>query len=240
MKIKAFIMACVFFFSVGANTAQASGIPVVDGANLAQNAANFAKEIQNMMQQLDTAKQHVDEQIKQFESLTGSRGLETLLDGTVRNYIPDSWKDAISILEKPTGYGDIAGKAQEIMEKYFSDPEINKALETMTPKDRQKIKEERELLAKSAAFIETTFDEAEERTKAINHLTNKIGDAKDPKAMQELQAMIDAEQGHLQNAQNKLQAMTQRLQYESHISDQQKKEALINSTGDVRNKKWSW
>lgn len=238
MKLRLLVAVCVLFFSVGANTAQGAGIPVVDSANLSQNAANFAKEIKNMADQLQTAKQHVEEQIKQFESLTGSRGLETLLDGTVRNYIPASWNDAMDILSKPTGYGDIAGKASEILQAHFNDPEVNKELERLPAKDRQRVEQQREHLAKSAAMMEAIYEEAEERTEAINFLTEKIGDAEDPKAMQELQAMIDAEQGHLQIALNKMNSFFQRLQVESALEEQKIQEEIINSAGSIKTKRW--
>lgn len=238
--LKTLVFSLVIMFPA---TALAAGIPVVDSANLSQNAANFAKEIKHLADQLETAKQHVQEQIKQFESLTGDRGMAQLLDGTIRNYLPDDWEDAISLLNSPNGYSDITSAAQELIEKRFNDENNTRTLkqadlDKVNPEVRETIEKKRDSIGLANGLLKKAYNNAQERVKALESLTSKISQATDPKAILDLQARIETEQGQLQIEQTKLTTMSQKLIAEEAIQEQEITEMLVKSGGSLRGKKW--
>ncbi|MBV8805912.1 MAG: hypothetical protein JO042_12720, partial [Sinobacteraceae bacterium] len=51
------------------------------------------QQAQILQQQLTTAQSHLAQARLEFESITGGRGMERLLSGTQRNYLPASWTD---------------------------------------------------------------------------------------------------------------------------------------------------
>src|SRR5688572_15034196 len=54
---------------------------------------------------------------RQFEALTGERGMERLLAGTVRNYLPAEWRALIDALAGADwAYGAFASSAREFLD----------------------------------------------------------------------------------------------------------------------------
>jgi len=89
-------------------SAAATGIPVIDIANLAQDMQQFIQltaQLRQLEQQLTQAQQ-------QYQSLTGSRGMGGLfnspLEQQMRNYAPGSWQQSLSILQQGGNPGSAA------------------------------------------------------------------------------------------------------------------------------------
>src|SRR5580698_7305731 len=59
-------------------------IPVTDVGAIAQLVA----EVNTLAQDLNTARQDLAQAQQQYQSMTGQRGMQQLLSGTVRNYLP--------------------------------------------------------------------------------------------------------------------------------------------------------
>ncbi|MDR2696166.1 MAG: type IV secretion system protein [Deltaproteobacteria bacterium] len=226
--MKKMLVSAVFVALLNASPGYASGIPVFDAASLSQDAMQFAQTLMNMIEQLTTAKEQLTQQVKQFESLTGGRGMENLLSGQVRNYIPSEWQDALNLLDNPSSsYSSIANRAQRIVEenKVLSDDKLN----SLSSSKRQIIEKRRNTLATHKALIETTYSTASQRFNTLQSLTSSISAATDPKAIMDLQARIQSEQVQLQNENIKLQAMSQAMQLELMIQAQMEREDYANA-----------
>ena len=65
---------------------------VVDAPAIAQ----LIQEVQTMQQQLQVAQAQLLEAKQALQSMTGDRGMEQLLSGTSRNYLPSSWTQLAS------------------------------------------------------------------------------------------------------------------------------------------------
>lgn len=221
-----------FVFLLYAPLAHAGGIPVIDSAALAQDASNFAKELQEMIRQYENMQAQLAKAKEHFEAVTGDRGMGQLLDGQIKNYIPDEWKSALAILDQPSGYSGLSSNIQEIIDenKVLSDSELNK----LSPAARQVVEEERKAMAAHKALGEASYKNASERFQALQTLTNAIGMATDPKAIMDLQARIQTEQNALTNETNKLNALAETLRSEEIIRQQKKREVLSKSGGSVR------
>lgn len=207
----------------------AAGIPVVDSASIAQNAANFAKQMLEMANQLNTLKSQLDQQVKQYTSLTGDRGMGQLLDGQVRNYLPDDWQTLTNLLDKPSGYGNLSNNMQEIINsnKKINDSDLTK----MDSYTKELLEKRRNQVALQKSTTDSVYKKASERVALLQQLTNKIGSSTDPKAIMDLQARIQSEQTQLQNEAIKVQALSEELKNEERISHLQSQEVLIQSGG---------
>ena len=75
-------VACVLGASVGHAT-----MPVIDIGAITQ----MVMELQVLQNQLTTARNQLTQAEQQFQSLTGRRGMEQLLSGEARNYLPPDW-----------------------------------------------------------------------------------------------------------------------------------------------------
>ena len=85
LRLKLTAAACVFAASLGATPARASGIPVIDVANLIQTiqqVVNDITEIQNQVQQITQLQD-------QLNSINGFRNLGQVFNNPMlRNYVP--------------------------------------------------------------------------------------------------------------------------------------------------------
>ena len=190
MKIKKFILV-LFAFTV--TTAHASGIPVVDGANLAQNAMNFIKQLAEMKTQIENQIKQITELKNQVAAMTGSRNLANLARETVDQAIPDSWKDIYNMkgidlnsLKSGSGFDPDGGA---------------KALASMVSQ------------------VEGIMQNTLQRQATIQRLMAEVDNTQDIKASADLQNRISAEQASLANNQMQVDQLYKayELQKEVHV-----------------------
>src|SRR3954465_1413810 len=62
-------------------------------------------EVEILEDQLTTARDHLAQAQEEFASITGGRGMELLLSGAPRNYLPTSWPDLQSAMQGGGGLG---------------------------------------------------------------------------------------------------------------------------------------
>ncbi|HYR06084.1 MAG TPA: type IV secretion system protein, partial [Gallionella sp.] len=86
----------VLLAAMGIGPVFGSGIPVIDVAAI----SNQLKQIAYMVQQLQQMQQQVAVLQAQVRAITGGRGMETLLSGQVRNYLPPEWNEAMNLLNQ--------------------------------------------------------------------------------------------------------------------------------------------
>src|SRR3984893_14966865 len=67
-------------------------------------------QVQILQDQLTTARDHLAQAQAEFASITGGRGMERLLSGTHRNYLPASWAELQGAMQAAGGpYGALSG-----------------------------------------------------------------------------------------------------------------------------------
>ena len=68
-------------------------IPVTDGASIGQQIAAQVETIAKWKLQYDQMMSQIEQAKQQYESLTGSRGLGTIMnDPAMRDYLPGDWQ----------------------------------------------------------------------------------------------------------------------------------------------------
>ena len=175
----------------------------------------------------------IEEARKQYEALTGDRGMGQLLDGQTRNYLPDDWQAVTKLLDSPSGYDSLSNSMQGYLNenKVLSDSEAEK----LEPNSKAILEKQRQLYALNRALSEQVYNEASKRVALLQQLTDKIGSATDPKAILDLQARIQSEQTQLQNEAAKIQALSQQIVNEERGLKMQMREHIIKSGGDPKN-----
>jgi type IV secretion system protein VirB5 len=196
-------------------------IPVTDGASIAQQVtaqietiAKWKLQYEQMMSQIDQAKQ-------QYESLTGSRGLGTIMNNAaLRDYLPNDWQGVYGSV-KSGGYSGLSGRGQSV---YNANKIYDSCTQLKIAQQRLSCEAQAVKGAQDKGFALDAYGAAKSRINQIDQLMAKINDTPDPKAIAELQARIATEQANIQNEQTKLQLYSMVAAAEDRIQKQRQRE----------------
>ena len=198
---------------------------VVDAPAIVQ----LIQEVQTTAQQLQTAKQQLLQAQQALQTMTGNRGMEQLLSGTVRNYLPSSWTQVTGAMQGATSFGALSADVQALVSANAVLPP--QRLATLSPGAQQLIQDSRQWSAMQQALSHQALSNASSRFASIQSLIAAIPSASDQKGILDLQARISAELGMLQNEQTKLQSLYQLTQAEESSLRQQAWEQAIDGQG---------
>lgn len=202
--------------------ASASGIPVVDGTQVAQGVqqlAQWAQQIAEMKNQLDQMKQ-------QYQSLTGARGFGDVLNNpALRNYLPQDWQKVYDSIQNG-GYKGLDGTAKALADAAglmkqcanYTDQNVKSSCEASAVQTAQ-----------NKSNLMQSLDAATQRLNQIQGLMNQIKNTNDPKGIAELQARIAGEQAMIQNEATRLQMYQMMTQANEKLAKEQARQAHIEA-----------
>ena len=200
---------------------------VVDAPAIVQ----LIQQVQTMQQQLQTARDQLQSALTALNAMTGDRGMQLLLSGISRNYLPADWTQLNGLLQGQAvnGYGALAADVRSaIAANAVLSPQ---RLALLSPADQQLIQAARQSSATQQALSHAALANASGRFASIQSLIAAISGAGDQKAVLDLQARISAELGMLQNEQTKLQVLYQATQAQESVIRQQAKEQVVAGHG---------
>lgn len=202
---------------------------VVDVGAIAQ----LVQQVNTMRQQLETTRDQLQQARETLDSMRGGRGMEQLLSGTARNYLPPDWQQLAAVLDQAsTGYGALATELQRLINtNAILTPQQVGAL---SPTERSQLEAARRSAAMLQALTREALSATSHRFASIQQLIDAIPRASDQKAILDLQARIQAEQGMLQNEATKLGVLYQAAQAEEWARKQRVREQAIASIGSLR------
>ena len=202
---------------------------VIDVSSIQQ----LVQQVRLMQQELQTAQNDLNQARQAYQSMTGSRGMQNLLSGTVRNYLPANWTQVQAAMNGTGGaYSALAGSIQaSVTANAVLSPA---AVATLSPSERSLLQSQRQNAALLQAVSQQALSTTSNRFASTQQLINTIGSASDPKAILDLQARIAAEHGMLQTDQSKLQALYQAAQGEETAQRQRAREQAIVDSGSLR------
>ncbi|MDQ0044317.1 type IV secretion system protein [Variovorax boronicumulans] len=212
-----------------------AGIPVIDVtavANLIQQVMYWQQQISGMQKQYDQLKESKEQLTQTHNAMTGSRGMEQLLPTSelARNYLPPSYGELMNTLNGTTaGYSGLASQVQSIMKA--NSILSGTQMEALSPELRQIVEQGRQSAALLNGMTQNAYQNTSQRFSALQLLINRIGSAQDPKAIQDLQARIQAEQNMLTNEQTKLQSLYQIARAEEAAQQLRTREHVISGHG---------
>jgi type IV secretion system protein VirB5 len=221
-----------FFSPIAFLAASIQGIPtahaqwaVVDAPAIVQ----LIQEVQTTAQQLATAKNQLLQAEQALQTMTGDRGMEQLLSGINRNYLPSNWTQVSGVLQGTGGFSALSTDVQSVLNtNAVLSPQ---RMATLPAGGQQLIQSERQWSAMQQALSHQALSSASNRFASIQSLIAAISSAADQKGILDLQARISAELGMLQNEQLKVQILNQSAQGQQAALRQQAREQVIDGHG---------
>lgn len=219
--MKILTLSLVLTGGLSLSSASYAQIPVTDGASISQQIAAQAETIAKWKVQYDQMVSQIEQAKQQYESITGSRGLGTIMnDPAMRDYLPGDWQ-AVYDSVKSGGYSGLTGTGKSVYNAnkiydacaHFTDSQQRISCEALAVKSAQ-----------DKGFALDAYEKAKSRINQIDKLMSKINDTSDPKAIAELQGRIAAEQANIQNEQTKLQMYQMVAAAEDRVQQQRQKE----------------
>ena len=212
-----------------------AGIPVIDMAavaNLIQQLGAWQQQLSGMQRQYEQLTQSNAQLQQTYSAMTGARGMEQLLPtaDTARNYLPSSYGELMNTVNANSGgYAGLSGQIQSIMRanSILSSSQMS----ALSPEMRQVVEQGRQASAMFSAMSQGAYQNTSQRFSALQQLVDRIGTARDPKAIQDLQARIQAEQSMLTNEQTKLQGLYEMARSEELVRQQRVREQVISGHG---------
>lgn len=192
---------------------QASGIPVVDGASIADRAIKHVETLAKYAEQIAVLRDQLESQRRQLEALTGSRNLGDILNNpAIRDALP---ADARELLRASNGgLGGIVDAVKRI--------EREERLTGNYEQDRKNLDARAENLAvRSQAMMEQAQKAMSARVKQVDQLQAQINQTQDPKAIADLQARLLVEQANIQADQTRADMLTRQIEAEQVLMEQQ-------------------
>jgi type IV secretion system protein VirB5 len=219
-----FVLSWVLLLAA-APAAQAQ-FAVIDVASLTQ----LISQVQTLEQQVETARNQLAQAQSEYQSITGTRSMEQLLGGTVRNYLPMSWATLQAALEGSgsTYRGLTAGMQDAVrLDSVLSAGQLAE----LSPRASAQLQSGRYSAARLQSVTHEALANSSGRFAGIQQLIDAIPRANDQKGILDLQARISAELGMLQNEQTKLQVLYQGAQADQWADAQRLRELAVAGHG---------
>lgn len=217
MKIKALTLSIALGVTaaggvVSTAPVRASGIPVLDVANL----MNAIQQYTQMVEQLAQLQAQLQQAKQQYESLTGSRGLGGIMPENYTGAVPRNWQETLAAME---GGGSVGSLATSIAEQasQLDDEHFNGVLDEVTASLRSNLEHD----ASAQALNAQIYDNSGDRFERLQGLMGEINSTQDMKAIGDLQARLQVETGMLTNELIKLQAMNAMIAKRDSIQESQ-------------------
>ena len=196
--------------------------------------AQMVQQLRTLQQQLSTAREQLTETRATFEALNGGRGMEQLLAGQPRQYLPADYAELEATLGGTSlAYNALAQAISALVDTQAVLPP--QQLDAFEAPERMALIEARTAQASNAAVSRAALAEASARFASLEQLVYAIGTADDPKAIFDLNARILAESTQLQNEAIKLAALFQVQASDEALRQQRLAEQGIADTGRLRN-----
>jgi type IV secretion system protein VirB5 len=181
------------------------------------------QQVQQLEQMLQTAQNQLNQALQEYQSITGPRGMQNLLSGLNRNYLPTTWAQLPTALASPirltVSTNAVLTPAQ---------------VAALSPAEQQQLNGARNNAALLQVATQQAYSTTSSRFASVQQLINAIPTATDQKGILELQARIQAEQGMLQNDSTKLNVLYQAAQAQEWARSQGAREQVIAGVGNLR------
>ena len=201
-------------------------LAVFDVASVTQ----LIQQARTLAQQLEAARQQLAQAQTLYESTTGGRGMQLLVSGITRNYLPTDWPQVNASVQGINGGS--SALAQDISTAISANAVLSAPQIAALPPDQQaQIVSARRSAALLQAVSQEALANSSGRFASIQQLIAAIATTNDQKGVLELQARIGAEQGMLQNEQTKLQVLYQLALAQTALGAQREREQVIAGQG---------
>jgi type IV secretion system protein VirB5 len=224
--IKVSVPVLIALLALAAPAAHAQ-FAVIDVASVTQ----LVTEVQDLEQALTVARDQLEQAQTQLRSMSGDRGMERLLAGTNRNYLPADWDELTAAMNATSPA--YAGLSAAVKSALAADAVLTpQQLGSLSPLMQQQLVGERATAALLQALSRQALANASGRFADLQQLITAIGTAADQKSILDLDARIGAEQAMLQNERTKLAMLVAAAQAQRWSDEEQARERSIAGQGE--------
>jgi type IV secretion system protein VirB5 len=215
----------------------ALGLPSVVHAQFAVidvgEIVQAVQEVATLAQQLKTAENQLLQAQQEFQAMTGGRGMEGLLSGVNRNYLPsDATKLLAAVGQTGSALSAFSSGVQNLMQ---TNAVLTPAqVAALSPTQQAQLMAARQSAATLTVISSQALSTTSARFASIQQLIGAIPSASDQKGILDLQARIQAEQGMLQNESTKLNTLYQLSRAQELTRQQRLREQAIADVGSLR------
>lgn len=225
-RCTAYRVAAVAMLLAAAPAARAQWAVIDVGA-----IAQLIEEVGVLQQELATVRGELSTAQQTFSSMSGDRGMESLLSQVSRNYLPTSASDLQALLAgNATSFAALAGVMQGLVaQNAVLTPQ---QLASLAPDAAAQLQASRRTTALEQAIVGEALANTSDRFASLQQLITTIGNASDQKAVLDLGARIAAEEAMLQNEQTKLQVLQRALEAQQWADELREREESVALHGD--------
>ena len=201
---------------------------VIDVASIQQ----LVQEVATMRQELTTTQEELSQARSEYAAITGSRGMDQLLSGQNRNYLPADWAELDAVLQGSGGaYESLASSVQSLI---ASNAVLTpQQVATLSPAEQAQLQADRSSTALLQAMTQQALSTTSARFASLQQLIAAIPRATDEKASLDLEDRISAEETMLQNDQIKMGVLYQLARADSQANDERAREQAIADIGSL-------
>ncbi len=227
MPVSRIMRKSIWVLVVLAAPAAHAQFAVIDVASIAQ----LIRQIQVMEQALSTAQGELREAEGAYQAITGTRGMQSLLSGIQRNYMPTSSSELQALLnQRSTSYAPLASAMQSsLATNAVLTPQ---QLASLPPDAAAQLQAERRTTALLQAIAGDALANSSGRFTSLQQLISAIAAATDQKGSLDLHARTAAEQAMLQNEQTKLDVLFRAMEAQQWSDRQRAREQIVAEHGD--------
>lgn len=193
----------------------------------------LVQQVTTLRQQLETTRNQLTQAQAEYQSITGGRGMERLLAGTVRNYLPPDWAALDAALrQQGGGYGALG---REVSNLTAANAVLSaQYVSALSADERAQLEAARRSAAMLQALSRLALQTSSQRFGSLQELIDAVGRTQDQKGALDLQARTAGELAMLSNDQMKLLATFQAAQAEELARKQRAREHAIAGIGSLR------
>jgi type IV secretion system protein VirB5 len=206
-----------------AQPAFAGGVPVIDATAIANSKAEFAKEIAQMVKELEEAKRLYDA----VNGLTDMADIaDALNDPKVRELLgPEAMSIASALDVDIDALGDLSDTANG----YLDHTQVTASDVSAEDFYRQELDRIGARTARDAAVGDRILKSADDRLAGLERLRQAIGSASTQKEINALQARLQVESAMLQNDTNRIQGLAMLQDAQSEVEAQRQREVEVEN-----------
>ncbi len=190
-------------------------------------------EVQQLEQALQVAQSTLAQSQQTYSAITGGRGMQLLLPGINRNYLPGNWTQLVGAQSGAGGvYGALGSDVTATIQRNaILTPNSTR---NFSAAENAQLTARRGAVALHESLTRQELANVSQRFASIQSLTNAIPTATDEKGILDLQARIQVEQGMLQNENSKLHVLYQAAQSQAQTERARADEQAILDIGHLR------
>ena len=190
-------------------------------------------QVQQLEDALQVAQRTLGQAQQAYSAITGGRGMQLLLSGINRNYLPGTWGQLMGAQTGAGGaYSALGSDVTATIQRNAILTPTNTA--SFSAAENAQLTARRGAVALQESLTRQELANVSQRFASIQALINAIPTAADQKGILDLQARIQVEQGMLQNENSKLHVLYEAAQSQAQTERERADEQAIADIGHLR------